>query len=29
MLDCMENAYAMRVPLVADVHTGNSWYDTK
>ncbi len=29
LLDCMENAYAMRVPLVADVHTGNSWYDTK
>ena len=26
---CMENAASLRVPLVADVHSGNSWYDTK
>ena len=27
--DCMEKAYPLRVPLVAEVHTGESWYDTK
>ncbi len=27
--DCMENAASLRVPLVADVHAGHSWYDTK
>ena len=27
--DCMENAASLQVPLVADVHAGHSWYDTK
>jgi len=27
--ECMENAAQLRVPLVADVHAGRSWYDTK
>ena len=27
--DCMESAASLRVPLVADVHAGHSWYDTK
>ena len=27
--DCMESAAQLRVPLVADVHAGKSWYDTK
>ncbi len=27
--ECMENAAQLRVPLVADVHAGHSWYDTK
>ncbi len=27
--DCMENALKLNVPLVAEVRTGNSWYDTK
>ncbi|MBR5287614.1 MAG: DNA polymerase I [Clostridia bacterium] len=27
--ECMESAAALRVPLVADVHAGHSWYDTK
>jgi len=27
--DCMEGAAQLRVPLVADVHAGRSWYDTK
>ena len=27
--DCMEKAYPLRVPLIAEVHTGESWYDTK
>ena len=26
---CMEQAASLRVPLVADVHAGRSWYDTK
>lgn len=26
---CMENAAQLRVPLVADVHAGHSWFDTK
>ena len=26
---CMENAASLRVPLVADVHAGHSWFDTK
>lgn len=27
--DCMENAMKLNVPLVAEVCSGNSWYDTK
>ena len=27
--ECMEQAAHLRVPLVADVHAGRSWYDTK
>ncbi len=27
--DCMENAASLKVPLVADVHAGRSWFDTK
>ncbi len=27
--DCMEGAASLRVPLIADVHAGRSWYDTK
>ena len=27
--ECMESAAALRVPLVADIHAGHSWYDTK
>ena len=27
--ECMENAASLRVPLIADVHAGHSWYDTK
>jgi DNA polymerase-1 len=27
--DCMEQALPLSVPLVADVHTGQSWYETK
>ena len=27
--ECMESAAQLRVPLVADVHAGKSWYDTK
>ncbi len=26
---CMENAASLKVPLVADVHAGHSWFDTK
>ncbi len=27
--ECMEGAAKLRVPLIADVHAGRSWYDTK
>lgn len=27
--ECMQNVTALRVPLVADVRSGRSWYDTK
>ena len=27
--DCMENVIKLKVPLLADVHTGHSWFDTK
>lgn len=27
--DCMENSAKLKVPLVAEVKTGNSWYETK
>ena len=27
--ECMESAASLRVPLVADVHAGRSWFDTK
>ena len=27
--DCMENAAQLRVPLVADIQSGHSWYETK
>ena len=27
--ECMESAASLRVPLVADVHAGHSWFDTK
>ena len=27
--ECMEQVYALKVPLVAEVKTGQSWYDTK
>ena len=27
--ECMESAASLRVPLIADVHAGRSWYDTK
>ena len=26
---CMENAAQLKVPLIADVHAGHSWFDTK
>ncbi len=26
---CMESAASLSVPLVADVHAGHSWFDTK
>ena len=26
---CMENAAQIKVPLVAEVHAGHSWFDTK
>lgn len=29
LIDCMEGAAKLSVPLVADVHAGHSWYDTK
>ncbi|MDO5378338.1 MAG: DNA polymerase I [Clostridia bacterium] len=29
LTECMEGAAQLRVPLVADVHAGRSWYDTK
>ena len=27
--DCMQNAMRLDVPLIAEVHSGHSWYDTK
>ena len=27
--ECMEQAASLRVPLLADVHAGHSWFDTK
>ena len=27
--ECMEKAYELSVPLIAEVNTGRSWYDTK
>lgn len=27
--ECMENAVRLDVPLVAEVRTGSSWYETK
>ena len=27
--ECMESAVKLKVPLVADTHTGHSWYDAK
>lgn len=27
--ECMENAYSLNVPLIAEVKTGTSWFDTK
>ncbi|NLA54599.1 MAG: DNA polymerase I, partial [Clostridiales bacterium] len=27
--DCMENVIKLKVPLVSDINTGPSWYDTK
>ena len=27
--DCMENVVRLSVPLIAEVETGKSWYDTK
>ena len=27
--DCMESAVRLEVPLVAEVKTGSSWYETK
>ncbi|MDO5300556.1 MAG: DNA polymerase I, partial [Clostridia bacterium] len=29
LASCMEGAAQLRVPLVADVHAGHSWFDTK
>ena len=29
LTECMESAAKLTVPLVADTHTGNSWYDAK
>ena len=29
LTQCMENAASLSVPLVADVHAGHSWYETK
>ncbi|HWS29506.1 MAG TPA: DNA polymerase I [Clostridia bacterium] len=29
LCDCMQNAMKLRVPLLADVRTGRSWFDTK
>ena len=27
--ECMESAVKLKVPRVADTHTGHSWYDAK
>ena len=27
--DCMEHVCTLRVPLIADVRAGHSWFDTK
>ena len=27
--DCMENVIKLRVPLISDIKSGYSWYDTK
>ena len=27
--DCMENVYALKVPLVAELNYGENWYDAK
>ena len=27
--ECMEGAASLRVPLVADIHSGRSWFETK
>ena len=29
LVDCMENAYKLLVPVVAEVGVGNSWLDAK
>ena len=29
LAECMEGAAQLSVPLVADVHAGHSWYETK
>lgn len=26
---CMERAFSLRVPLVAETHIGRTWYDAK
>ncbi|MGE5630006.1 MAG: DNA polymerase I [Caulobacteraceae bacterium] len=27
--ECMEKAYELRVPIIVDINSGNSWYDAK
>ena len=29
LVDCMENAIKMAVPLNVDAHIGNNWYEAK